>query len=216
MRAVIFDLDGVIVDSENFNFCLIRDILLAQGYELSPERYRQEFLGHRIKMALREFLGKEHHKAHKIALEFIEKKRETLRTSARENFPLREGIMECMKSLYKDFPLGLNTSTIKEFALRILREHNLSFYFSDITTGDEVRNPKPEPEGYLLTAQKLRMSPFNCVVIEDSELGVEAAIRAGMKCIAVPNEFTRQQNFSKATIILKGFKDINEALVMKL
>jgi HAD superfamily hydrolase (TIGR01509 family) len=216
VRAVIFDLDGVIIDSEKFNFKVIKTILAKHHYALSEEEYIKDFLGKRIKISLADFLGKDAKLASMIAKECLELKKELLLTKATEEISLREGAIDCVKRLYRDFPLGLYTSTNKEFTKMILRSFNLSFYFNEITSGDEVKWPKPNPEGYLVNAQKMRMSPHFCVAIEDSELGVKAAVEAGMKCIAVPNEYTKRQNLAQAHMVLRSFKDITPELINKL
>ncbi|MFP4111496.1 MAG: HAD family hydrolase [Candidatus Woesearchaeota archaeon] len=213
MKAVIFELDGVIIESEQFNYRIIKDVLAKENYAISEETYKEYFLGKKIKESLKDFLGKDHSKASKLAKECIEYKKERIKTN--QNKP-REGIIDCIKRLYKDFSLGLITSSSKDMASLILRQLNLSFYFEEIVFGDDIHSQKPDPEGLFLCAQKLRRSPHDCIVIDNSRAGIEAANDAGMKVIAVPNEFTKTQNLSDASVILKNFDSIDPDLIKRL
>lgn len=87
---------------------------------------------------------------------------------------------------------GLATMSTAEQAQRALNALRISAAFEAIVTCDEVRRGKPDAEIYWLTAQRLALPPAACLVIEDSAAGVQAALAAGMSCIALPNEFTRQ------------------------
>ena len=99
--------------------------------------------------------------------------------------------------------------TLRNGLLVRLRDvDDLGDIFSAILSGSDVVHTKPAPEIYLLTAERLGMSPARCVAFEDSEAGVRSAKAAGMTVIAVPNFFTAHQDHSAADVVLSGLEDV--------
>lgn len=113
-------------------------------------------------------------------------------------------------------PLALTTSSGRTGTSHILKKAGLLNTFDVIVTSEDYTNRKPSPESYLTTAKKLHYNPVNCVAIEDSRVGVEAAKNAGMKCIALPNEYTKHQDFSKADLVVYSADNINIELLNNL
>ena len=85
--------------------------------------------------------------------------------------------------------------------------------FDVIVTFEDCEKRKPHPESYLITAKKLNLNPDDCIVIEDSPVGIESAKKAGMKCIAVLNKYTKKQDLSKADIIIDSPNKLNIKLL---
>ena len=92
---------------------------------------------------------------------------------------------------------------------KVLDTLGLLDFFEVVITGDIISKPKPDPEIFLLAAEKMNVSPRTCVVFEDSQPGVEAAISAEMKCIAVPNIHTKEQDFSSATQVVDSLEMVD-------
>ena len=114
---------------------------------------------------------------------------------------LNDGVLEFMDVLKESgLPLGLATSTNWETAEKVLTYFGLSNYFENITTGEEVVNLKPAPDIFLLASVKLGVEPRDCLVIEDSQIGVTAAHEAGMRVIAVSP--------IQADLVVEGFPEI--------
>lgn len=100
------------------------------------------------------------------------------------------------------------SSSHKPWVVQNLESLGLSRFFSSTTTGDEVEHIKPAPDLYLLGAQRLGVEPKDCLVFEDSQNGLVAAKAAGMPCIVVPNRITRVSTFESADATIRSFQDI--------
>jgi beta-phosphoglucomutase-like phosphatase (HAD superfamily) len=112
----------------------------------------------------------------------------------------------------KKVPLAVTTSAGREGTLLILSKAGIDKMFDVIITRDDCEKLKPDPEPYIVTAKKLQIEPKFCVAIEDTSLGVESAKGAGMLCIAIPNEFTRDQDFSMADVVVKSANEVEDIL----
>jgi beta-phosphoglucomutase-like phosphatase (HAD superfamily) len=92
----------------------------------------------------------------------------------------------------------------------------LERFFPLTVARQDYQQAKPHPDAFLAAARKLRLSPARCVVIEDTYKGVQAAVAAGMKCIAVPNDYTRRNDFSKASLVLPSLHALTVEVVRSL
>jgi HAD superfamily hydrolase (TIGR01509 family) len=124
-------------------------------------------------------------------------------------------MVEFIKTLYSQNKiLALTTSAGIEGTTLILKKIGIHDMFKVIISKEDCTKLKPDPEPYLKTAEKLGISPSDCIVIEDSDLGVEAAKRANMKCIAIPNKHTYKQNFSAADLVAGSVEDIKNNILI--
>lgn len=184
-RAVIFDLDGVLVDSSRFHF---------RAWQRWAEEAR---VGHRVTEAwFRETFGMRNEEifatlfARALAREEIEsysqRKEEIFRERARGRIQPLPGVRGLVGSIdRRGFKMAVGTSTPRRNLELILKETGLSAYFPVRVTGEDVERGKPDPAVFLVAAERLRIDPRRCVVIEDAESGIEAARQAGMASIAV-------------------------------
>jgi len=124
-------------------------------------------------------------------------------------------VEKILSNLYGKYKLAVCSSTEKDFIILILTNLNVIKYFDIITGGFDVERNKPFPDVYLETAKRLKLDSKDCLAIEDSENGVIAAKEAGMNCIAVPNDYTKLHDLSKADIVLNGLSEINECVVSR-
>ena len=129
------------------------------------------------------------------------------RTAAIEPMP---GVREMIQALReRDIPLAITSSAVREAIEAVLERLQLRDAFMLIVDGAQVQNGKPDPEAFLLTAQKLGVAPEECIVFEDSELGVLAAKRAGMYCIAVRNPRAPvRQDLSAADVVVDSMRSL--------
>src|SRR5438477_5822786 len=186
-RAVIFDLDGVLADSEPWWNEIDAKLLAEYGVT-----YRGEFH--------REVLGV----SYRLAVEFYKKKfgisaptKELMRRRgeiAAEFFAHRVGLFPNAKEVLNELRnieppvrLGLATSSVSASARPFLDRHQLTGFFEVIVAGDEIERGKPEPDIYLCAAKKLGVSADECLVIEDSLSGIAAANAAKMRVAAIPD-----------------------------
>ncbi|MCX6767377.1 MAG: HAD family phosphatase [Candidatus Micrarchaeota archaeon] len=188
MKTIIFDLDGVLADSEKAHYEAIRRVLAQEGVKLSFKDYAKHFIGMTDEEGLSRFLRMPRAKVMVLADRKHQLLLQTIKRSVR---PFRQTIAAARQLRAKGFEIGLATSAVRSEALALIAALGIKDLFSAIATGSEVRNGKPAPDIYFLAAKKLGVRPRDCVVIEDSIAGVVAAKRAGMKCVAVTHTFPR-------------------------
>jgi beta-phosphoglucomutase len=203
IKACIFDLDGVIVDTAHYHFLAWRRLAKELGIDLS-EKENEKLKGVSRMQSLQIILD-----MGKIAIS--KEKKESL--SDRKNEWFREYI-EAMKpneifpgvkeliALLRKKGIRIALASSSKNAPRVVELLGIQKLFDVLVDGSMIIDTKPDPEIFMLTAQKLNIAPKDCVVFEDAEAGVEAAIRAGMKCVGVGSE-----NLSKANKVVKKTAD---------
>jgi HAD superfamily hydrolase (TIGR01509 family) len=204
-QAVIFDLNGLIVDDESIQLQATNDSLLPFGIVLDEAQWIRRCVGRKpseyLSALLREtgqspaFSDSIIHSRDRRYQEYMEQ--EALRL-------VRAGALELLGWLGDQFKLrALASSTTSAGVAVVLAALNLKLGsdFDVILSGDDVRRGKPDPEIYL-KARTLLNNPQCCVALEDSESGIRSAKAAKLCCIAVPNRFTRHQDLSEADIAL--------------
>lgn len=214
IKAVIFDLDGVLVDTEKFHRQAFLDITQKAGIKLTQEELQEvgwftskEFLKRVLEK--RKILG--------IDPEFLAGQKQKLVTEfiANSNIPVLEGAKELIKKLReKGLKVAVGTSAHRSRAELILSKTNLEDWVDVMVTENEIIKSKPDPETFLLIAEKLTLRPEEIIVIDDAPTGVEAAKAAGMFCIAKDNQMG--QDLTKADIVVKSLKEVNIKQLLNL
>jgi beta-phosphoglucomutase len=195
LQAVIFDMDGVIVDSHPIHKKAWRRFLDSVGKEVPEEDLDFILDGRKKEDILRHFLGdlspeEIHRLGHEKELLFREEARAELR-------PV-EGVEQLLNSLSRaKIKLGVASSGSDSRVNFVLRQLHLLQYFSAIVAGDEVSAGKPDPAIFRLTSQKLDVAPEQILVFEDSVSGVKAATAAGMRCVGLA-EASRAESLLEA------------------
>lgn len=217
IEAVIFDCDGVLVDTEYLKFLAWQEALAAENIAFTIEEY-MPLVGHSSKNIL---LMLEKLKKMEISEEIIEVKNARYRVLQKQGVPPIEEMIAFAKYFAKEkknlgIQLGLASSASTEEILQNLEQIGLEDAFDLIISGsddldsyvDHEGKNKPKPYIYMEAAKRLKVSPFKCLVFEDTTAGIEAATGAGMIAIAVPNQFTVGQDFSKATKVIQTYQDL--------
>lgn len=185
-EAVVFDMDGVIFDSEALVIRTWKIVAEKYGF-LDVEQVCRKCLGTNAAATRRIFLDfygedfpYDEYKAEMSALFHLEAEGGKL--------PKKPGVCELLRYLKtKGVKIGLATSTRKQVVLKELREGGILSFFDVIVCGDMVKKSKPDPDIYLEACSRLHVKPSDCFAIEDSYNGIRAACRAGMKAIMVPD-----------------------------
>jgi HAD superfamily hydrolase (TIGR01509 family) len=215
MRAIIFDLDGVLADSEPWWNQIDAKLLAEYGVTYRGEHH-QNVLGVSYRLAV-EF----YKKAFGISVstqEMMQRRGEI----ATEFFANRVGLFPNVKEVLEELPqmklhLAVATSSVSASARPFLDRHELTKFFEVIVTGEEVEHGKPAPDVYLCAADKLGIPADACLVVEDALPGVAAAKAAGMRVVAIPDRrFVDSHGYEKeADYILNSLKEL-PALARKL
>lgn len=210
IKAVIFDLDGIIVDSEPLHFEAAKKTLNKFGIDLTLEDYLEFGVAKGAKN-LFDKLSEKYGVAIDREKAFLAKSENFKEIFEKKAHP-REGIAELIKRLDKDYVLAIASSGNGNSVQLVLDKFNFKNYFKAVITAEDVEKVKPFPDIYLKCCATLGLENSECVAIEDSETGLQAAKAAGIKCIVVPCDFTRVQNFSDADLILNDFSEIGDKL----
>lgn len=217
IEAVIFDCDGVLVDTEYLKFLAWQEALASENIPFTIEEY-MPVVGHSSKNIL---LMLKELKNIDIPEKVIELKNARYRILQKQGVPPINEMIAFAKHLAEEklnlgIKLGLASSAPTEEILQNLKQINLESCFDLIISGsddldsyiDAEGKNKPKPYIYLEAAKRLDVSPSKCLVFEDTTAGIEAAADAGMIAIAVPNSFTVNQDFSKATKVIHCYKNL--------
>lgn len=203
LKAILFDHDGTLVDSEGVHYQMWLEVLKPYGVSLSSEQYMQIYSGMPTLDNARDLV--ERFQLNAVVDELVAKKLEIAHAYLEDNaFPLMAGAQDILDYIQQQTMLQqtIVTGAGAEIVNATVRSHQLAAYFSTIVSCDDVIQSKPAPDCYLLALERLGLKAEECVAIEDTEHGVAAAVGAGVVCLAIPNAQSQAHNFSKATAIL--------------
>lgn len=186
IKGAVFDMDGLMFDTENLTYKLQREILEKDGLSFSLENYKNT-VGKRT-ADLPEYFEKLFGKEFSYE-DFHGKCREEYRKYTEKNgVPIKEGLFELLNRLKaENMKIALCTSTTRKSAERTLRIAEVFSYFDALVCAEDVKNGKPHPEPFLTAAEKLGLEPSGCMALEDSLNGIKSAKRAGMITVMVPD-----------------------------
>ncbi|HET8701018.1 MAG TPA: HAD family phosphatase, partial [Nitrococcus sp.] len=205
MKAVIFDMDGVIVDSEPLHITHLHEFLRSIGVA-RPDTFTRNLKGVSAYDTWR-MLNETFELKHDID-ELIVRSRESYVQYLQnlESLPVIPGALTLIKYLKRSgYRLALASSAAPARIDMFLSKLKLKSYFENVVSGDDVERSKPAPDIFLLAAHNLGAKPTECVVIEDAENGVQAAKAAGMRCIAYGGSLHNTDNLLEADLIVKDF-----------
>jgi len=183
-RAVLWDMDGVLVDSAEYHYAAWREALAREGVDLSYDAFRATF-GQRNDTILRYLLGPDLPDSEVARIGDLKESlyRELVQT--RGITPL-SGVLDWLARLRdQGWRQAIASAAPRANVDAIVRALGIAHYFGAITSSEDVTRGKPDPQVYLIAAQRLSVPPARCVVVEDAPAGVEGARRAGMRCIGV-------------------------------
>lgn len=208
MKAVIFDMDGVLVDSQPYHFKADIDTMAEYGV-IKDQKFYESFAGtltaDRVR-TLKEMFGLD------VPVEEMTIKRENmiLDIMGKEDIKPVSGIPEFLRSIKeKGLTTAVASSSDYKLINLILDRLKIAQYFDSVTSGSDVKRGKPSPDVFLLAAERIGIEPSECLVVEDSENGVKAAKAAGMKALGYINPTSGKQDLSLADFITDDFKKIS-------
>jgi len=214
IKAIIFDMDGILIDSSQLHFLAYQKALKEEGIEITKQDYIEEGAGKSNEHLFGEMARKY---CKPVDVEKVtNRKREIFRQLIDSKLHLREGISKVLQKLHGKYALAVASSTGKVLVNEILKKFQIDSFFDVVLGGDEIFNKKPAPDIYLAAAHNLGLDPERCVAIEDSAPGMNSAKRAGVKCIVVPTEFTVSHDFSSADLVIDTLGELKDDKIKQL
>jgi HAD superfamily hydrolase (TIGR01509 family) len=220
MRAVLFDFDGVLVDSEPLHFRAMRDALAAEGFAIDEEEYWRHLLAHDDRTAIRIALER-HGVPHDGArIEAVTRRKAEAFEVLLADIPFFPGARELVRALHREVPLAIASGARRVEIEAILKAGGLRDAFAAVVGAEDVSRGKPDPEPYLTAMGRIAerapgLQPAQCLVIEDSSTGIAAGRAAGMKVLAVTNSYPAAK-LAAAHRVVDSLADLDSAGLRQL
>lgn len=205
MPGILFDLDGVLIDSEGLQYKSYSRVLEQWDVRVTPAEYAEHWIA-----AGR---GPEYAVA-KYGLPVTpdglrDLKHPVYHEILRAEVTLMPGVLQALERLRPHFSLAVATNSNRRDVDFVLDRFELRPWFDAVVTREDYTRAKPDPDAFLTAASRLSLPPQQCVVIEDAHKGVLAAHRAGIAVLAVPNEWTAGNDFSLAAAVLRHLDEVS-------
>jgi len=218
LRTIIFDFDGILVDSEPLIMKLIQEMAAREGWALSEDEYFGDYLALDDRGVI-EHLWRTHGRPLSISHrnELLAWKANAYEKIIHDGLPAIPGAAEFVLDAANRFPLAIASGSLRAEIEHLLRKLGLREKFAVLATADDCERSKPDPEVYLKALSRLQelpqlrepaLEPIECLAIEDAPLGVVAAQAAGMKCLALAHS-RHQADLQHADWVASGFSDVN-------
>ncbi len=210
--AIIFDMDGVIVDSEPYHERAFREIFAEMGYGDSHGVHFPDYYGRSDVALWRDFVAK--HSPPQPFDELVEWKQRHFLKILKADEPIFESLPELVAKLAERYKLAVASGSMHPVIDEVLAMRNLRRHFPVVVSVQDVARGKPAPDVFLRAAELLGVSPAECCVIEDSVAGVQAARAAGMSVIGITNSFAREALVhAGATHVVGTYEEIEKLLL---
>jgi HAD superfamily hydrolase (TIGR01509 family) len=210
VQAIIFDMDGVIVDSELRHERAFLEVVREIGYGDRLDLRFADYIGRSDQVLWLDFVAG--HKPSQSVAELLAMKRQRVVELIRREQPLFAGLPELLEKLAARYVLGLASGSEREVVEEVLGIKRLGRFFSAVVTDSEVKHGKPAPDIFLSAAALLNVTPQACCVVEDSKPGVAAGLAAGMKVIAITNTHPAEE-LRHATHVVRTYEEIERLLL---
>lgn len=216
IKAVLFDMDGVLINTEPLHYRMWKETFRGRGLEIDYDAYKgcigttDAFL---MELILHHY-GRDFRNDKNLLKEMAVIEKRLLRE---EGFPEMPGVKEMLRRLHEaGFLLAVASSSPPERIHEAINYIGVKQYFSLLNSAENVARSKPAPDIYLDTAEKLGVMPEECVVLEDSENGSIAAVSAGMICVGLDNPDSGDQNLERTAVIIRTLQEFTPELIRNL
>lgn len=210
VNAVIFDMDGVLVDTTNYITISFNKLLEKYGAYMNPE-YRKKTIGRSLRDQI-EMWKKDFNIKEEIDLkDFSKKSLEIQLKLLKKDIKPNEYLLNLVKKLKdNNIKIAVATSSTKDRAIQLLKLVDFFDKIDALITVEDVKLHKPNPEMFLKTAEELEVNPENCIVVEDAVNGIQAANAANMKSIAFVTSYHAKEEFQDiADLIINDFSELD-------
>ena len=209
---MLFDLDGVLADTEPLHWAAYREVLLELGVDVGLEEYRHKFIsrGGGPEYAVEAYglpITADELRARKLP-RYLDR--------LRRGVPPRPGARAALERLRGGWRTAVATNSVRTEVDLILGSLGLASLLDTVVTREDYRTAKPAPDAYLTAATRLGLSAGECVVIEDTPRGLGAALAAGMRAVALPNELTADNDFTGCVRRLSHLDELTPDLLKSI
>ncbi|MCR2821698.1 HAD family hydrolase [Lederbergia panacisoli] len=207
IKAVIFDFDGTIIDTETPWFEIYRTVLKEDyDFDLTLEEF-VKIVG-TTNDTLFEFIDES--LGSPMDRNLFKEKTRTYYAKIKDDLPLREGFLDILQRIQDNgLKLAIASSSHREWIVGFLDKYGLTDYFPIIRSAEDVEEVKPNPALYIKTLEALGIEPDEAVAVEDSVNGSLAAIRAGINCLIIPNDVTKSLTFDKNAKLIQSYAEFD-------
>lgn len=216
--AAIFDLDGTLVDSYDAHFDAWRQVAREIGHELTVEQFARQFgrTNDPILREIFEWIGREAPDSAGLR-SLADRKEAIFRGSIERAFPSMAGGRELLHALRDaGWRLAVGSSAPPDNVTLAVAGLEAGSLFEALVTGDDVKHGKPDPEVFLLAAERLGVEPSRCVVVEDAPPGLEAARRAGMASIGLASKGRTRAELAAADLVVDSLEELDPRTFLRL
>lgn len=211
IKAVIFDLDGLMVDSEPVHFKAYEHVLRELGKIVPESDYAERYVGISDGDAAQDIVKRYHLSIR--AEELLARKSAAFAKLLPGHVVPKEGLFDLLKNLrIHGYKTAVASGAMLSDIEKIIAALRLQNSFDALCSAEHVAHGKPAPDVFLLAAQKLGVQPAESLVLEDAPVGAQAAHAAGMKCYAIPSRETKGRSFTGATQVLSSLSEVFAAL----
>lgn len=207
-RVILFDMDGVLVNTEPLHYQLWKQVFAERGIDLTFEAYKGCIgaNGKRLMELVLEHYGLDFRGEKALFDRYYQLKEENLRYG---DIPRIEGVAETLAELQKrGYRMAVASSSTQEYIELCTDRVGIAHFFDVRFSAERVKNTKPAPDVFLAAAERMNARPAECVVVEDSTNGTRAAKAAGMRCIGFDNPDSGDQDLSAADVLIHRFRDL--------
>jgi len=210
--GVIFDMDGVLIDSYNAHFISWKRMLERHGLSITEEQFSSTF-GQTNKDILSKLFPSLKPEQYDI---LAREKEEIFREIIKEDFPEMDGASELIEAIHHSGGLlGIGSSGPLENIKTVLKMLPVGRYFKAIVSGSDIKHGKPHPEVFLKTAERLGLSPSRCIVIEDAPSGIKAGKAAGCAVVGLVGTVPKEK-LSEADLVVNSLRELSPDILKKL
>ena len=215
MKAIIFDMDGVLINTEPLHYECWKQTMADEGVDMTYDVYKQcigstiGYLLELLRNAYGDISDEETLRARMYA------KKEAI--VQRDGFPPIAGVKEAVRRFHEEgFRLEVASSSAGYYIGRVLDALEIRQYFECYTSGEEVAHPKPAPDTFVRAMEKLELKPEDCLIVEDSTNGGKAAAAAGAKCVWFHNPDSGDQQIPHAALTITSWSQENVEKIIEL
>lgn len=213
IKAIIFDMDGLMIDSEPLHYKAFNKVFNSFGKNLTEEENRERYIGIADADAAEDMVVRFNIPI--LPNELIRKKEVLYRELLRSQVTPRPGLLKLLNELqqYSYRKAIASNSAISEIEI-VINALKIVSFIDGYCSAAQVMKAKPAPDVFLLAAEKLGVHPHECLVLEDAPVGIDAASEARMLCYAIPNQETKGGNFTRATRILSSLENVFDWILL--